>query len=159
MDNFFIKALLILGISIVVHFVFIFIKWNKTKAIREEIQQKTIRSFFDLKFKVVSVSLGGFLKQISLGIAPMEVDLIFTRNEIHILPRKFSFFLFASILPIDVNKLLDDVEIRTHQNKVKFFFNSSTLDYGTSENSVLITGERMKIGELVKFLEEWLIKK
>lgn len=159
MDNFFIKALLILGISIVVHFVFMFIKWNKTKTIREEISKKSLKTFSGLSFKVVSITSGGMLKQISLGLSTMEVDLYFTKNEIHFLPSKFSIFLFASILPIEVNRLLDDLEIRTLENQVKFYFNSNTLDYGDSENSVLIKGERVKIGELVMYITEWLNKK
>lgn len=158
MDNFFIKLIIILGISICVHFVFMFIKWNKSKTIREELQRKSIKSFTGLTFRAVSVSSGGFLKQISLGISQMKVDLIFTKNEIHFIPSTFSIFLFASILPIDVNRLLDDLEIRTQQNKVKFFFKSNTLDYGNEENSVLIKGDSMKIGELVMFLNDWLHK-
>lgn len=155
MDLIFSKFYFFLILGVIVHFVMMFIKWNKAKSLRKEISPKAIKTFKDYRFKAISISSGGFVGRYTFSLFTSEIDLLFTKNEIHFLPNKFSVFLYSSLLPFDVNRRLDDMEIYAESEKVKFFFSSRTFEHGESQNSVAISADRMKIGELVSFINEW----
>jgi hypothetical protein len=150
------KILFILIAGSILHFVMLFVKWNKTKKLREELKRKQIKSFRNLRYKEISISSGGLLHKFNFGLTSTDVDLIFTNNQIQFLPTKFSFFLYASMLPFDINKRLDDLEVEIKRDKIIFYYTARNYEHGETQNKISILGNQMQLGELKQYLETWL---
>lgn len=156
MEDFLPKFLIVLALGSILHFVMLFVKWNKTKKLREELKSKQIKSFLDLQYKEISISSGGLFYKFNLGLSKTNIDLIFTRNQIQFLPHKFSFFLYGSLLPFDINKRLDDLEVRQTRDKITFIYSSRSYEHGETQNIISVKANQMKMGELKQYLETWL---
>lgn len=159
MEATFYKILFFLIAGSIFHFVMLFVKWNNTKKLREDLKRKQIKSFHNLQYKEISISSGGWLQKFNFGLSQTDVDLIFTNNQIQFLPTKFSFFLYASMLPFDINKRLDDLDIEFKRNKIIFYYSARNYEHGQTQNKISISGSEMKLGELKQFLETWLDEK
>lgn len=150
------KILFILIAGSILHFVMLFVKWNKTKKLREELKRKQIKSINNLNYKEISISSGGLLHKFNFGLTSTDVDLIFTNNQIQFLPTKFSFFLYASMLPFDINKRLDDLEMEIKRDEIIFYYTARNYEHGETQNKISILGNQMQLGELKQYLETWL---
>lgn len=159
MENTLYKFLFVFIAGSILHFVMLFVKWNKTKNLREELKRKQIKSFHNFQYKEISISSGGLLHKFNFGLSSTDVDLIFTNNQIHFLPTKFSFFLYASMLPFDINKRLDDLDVEFKRNKIIFYYSTRNYEHGETQNKISVSGPQMQLGELKQFLENWLDEK
>lgn len=124
---------------------------HKFKQLKREIVPKKIKSFSNLLFRRVSARTSNHS---TIGGKSIPVEVYFTRNQVVVLPTRFSLFNSAP-LPLEINKRLEDVVVNYLEDSIEVLYTQHKDDVVLMGKFKLI-GTQMQYGEIKEFLNTWL---